>query len=867
MDKYPDSAEKMLDAVLASMGEAVLVIEPEGRRIQNCNAAAEHLFGYDKEELIGEPTEILHIDREHYEKFGKKGELVLDRGKVFRTEYLMRRKDGTVFDAMVTVSSIGDDLGWEAGVVSIIRDISDQKEAERHLRNERDRLRESQQIGQIGDWYYDIPTNQITWMPMMFEIYERDPQKGAPNYEELKNFYPDDFEVHEEMVERAVEEKKPYSYDIKINTEKGNTKYVHVEGKPRLNAEGEVVKLYGIVQDITERKKAYKSEKRLNQIFYRALNMAPMPVMMQNESGEITFVNETLCRKSGYDREELETFDDWLERAVLDDIKEDFLAAVEKIFKEGMHREEKEFPVRTKKGDIRKWTLIGVNLGQLPGDEEKTIMMTGIDVTELRETQDQMEMELIKFSQLFVHSPDAIAITDEQGTILDVNESFEEMFGYSFSNIKERNLDRLLTHSEEEFDRARQHTRRTREGKRYREEEVRYTKQGEPVNVIVGGAAVEMDGKVQSLFHLYTDITEQRLIEKEHARKEQELSTLFSNLPGMAYRCRNNRNWTMEFVSGGCEDLTGYQPDEVMDDHTVAYGNLIHEDDQDRVWQEVQHALESESHFELEYRVRTREDEIKWVWERGTALHYGDDDRLTLQGFISDITERKRQERQLEKLIDQKNTLIKEIHHRVKNNMAIVSGLLELQKQSITSEKVQDALVESQLRLQTMAQVHEQLYQREDFTDIRGDEYIKELIETISVAYSGQTLQITTNMGSFDLNVNQAIPLGLLMNELVINACKHAYDDQEEGEIEVSLELEGDQVTATVSDDGSGLPAEVDINNPESLGYTIIQTLIKQLDARMDLDNSGQGLDVHIYFTREELRGSSSNILNFDANT
>ncbi len=350
-------------------------------------------------------------------------------------------------------------------------------------------------------------------------------------------------------------------------------------------------------------------------------------------------------------------------------------------------------------------------------------------------------------------------------------------------------------------------------------------------------------------------------MEDAHIKKEQELSTLFSNLPGMAYRCDNNRNYTMHFVSGGCKDLTGYEPEEVMHNNTVAYGELIHPDDRDYVWNQVQDALQNKSHFEMEYRIQTRREGEKWVWERGTALNFDEDveDEITLQGFISDVTDRKQQKQELEKLLTQKNTLIREIHHRVKNNMAIISGLLDLQKGQLADPKAIEALQDSQLRIHTMANVHERLYKEKDLTDIRSKNYIKKLLELHREFYSGSDITLESQIQSFELNVNQAIPMGLLLNELITNACQHAFPENEGGIVKIRLKLQDGEVRAEVIDNGRGME-DVNVESPQSLGFTIINTLKKQLGARMDVDTGNKGTKVFIVFERVDPKGSASNL-------
>jgi PAS domain S-box-containing protein len=127
--------EEMNSAILDSIGEAVIVIDPEERTIRNCNTVTEELFGYSKSELIGRNTSVLHVTQEHYEKFGEESEKVLDRGEVYKGQFQMKRKDGSIIDTYNTVSSLNKEQGWEEGVVSVIRDITDQKETEKKLQS------------------------------------------------------------------------------------------------------------------------------------------------------------------------------------------------------------------------------------------------------------------------------------------------------------------------------------------------------------------------------------------------------------------------------------------------------------------------------------------------------------------------------------------------------------------------------------------------------------------------------------------------------------------------------------------------------------------------------------------------------------
>ncbi len=169
------------------------------------------------------------------------------------------------------------------------------------------------------------------------------------------------------------------------------------------------------------------------------------------------------------------------------------------------------------------------------------------------------------------------------------------------------------------------------------------------------------DGKVIRLYGNILDITDRKLAEEKILETQRQMSTLLGNLPGMAYRCKNVAEWTMEFVSNGCERLTGYTAEDIVNDTKVAYAELIHPDDRDMVWNEVQQALQNRQQFELEYRIRTREKKEKWVWERGTGVFAEHGEVTLIEGFISDITVRKHA---LDELVTLKNALENKVTER-----------------------------------------------------------------------------------------------------------------------------------------------------------------------------------------------------------
>jgi len=198
---------------------------------------------------------------------------------------------------------------------------------------------------------------------------------------------------------------------------------------------------------------------------------------------------------------------------------------------------------------------------------------------------------------------------------------------------------------------------------------------------------------------------------------------------------------------------------------------------------------------------------------------------------ISDISGQKETERKISESLREKNVLLSEIHHRVKNNLAVISGLLNMQMYNLENEGAQKALQQSQLRIHSIALVHEKLYQNETFADIQITDFVKELAGAISDAFEMPDKEISLNyeMEPLRLDINQAIPFSLLVNECLVNAYKHAFKEQESGEISITLSKNGTNVDVEIADNGTGLPDGFDMEKESSLGLTLIRTLVNQL--------------------------------------
>jgi PAS domain S-box-containing protein len=230
------------------------------------------------------------------------------------------------------------------------------------------------------------------------------------------------------------------------------------------------------------------------------------------------------------------------------------------------------------------------------------------------------------------------------------------------------------------------------------------------------------------------------------------------------------------------------------------------------------------------------------------------ENRWMVCGVVRDITERKHAEEQIKASLREKEVLLKEIHHRVKNNMQVISTLLMLQAANIKDKQYADMFKESQVRIRSMALVHEKLYRSEDFANVDFNGYIKSLLNFLFRSYGVDTNKIALKLEVEDvsLGLDTAIPCGLVINELVSNSIKYAFPEDRKGEIRITFRsINEDDLELTVSDDGIGIPEDLDIRNTKSLGLDLVTILAEdQLDGKIELDRT-EGTKYYILLKRQ----------------
>lgn len=232
-----------------------------------------------------------------------------------------------------------------------------------------------------------------------------------------------------------------------------------------------------------------------------------------------------------------------------------------------------------------------------------------------------------------------------------------------------------------------------------------------------------------------------------------------------------------------------------------------------------------------------------------------------LAGYTIDITDRRNDEIKIKKALTEKETLLREIHHRVKNNMQVIISLLKLQAQRIQDKDLKKPFEESEQRIRAMAMVHERLYQKNDLSGINFSEYIHNIISELKTAYhiDGRKVAVKINVEDIVLEVDSAIPCGLIINELITNCFKYAFPEGRRGEVIVNFTKEGNTYNMTIRDNGVGLPVGFDHRQTTTLGLQLVNVLTKQLLGNFQI-RTDRGTEAAIAFTiKERVNGKEKN--------
>jgi PAS domain S-box-containing protein len=873
--------------IFESLDEAVFVVTPD-RLMRNINSAAERIFGYTRDEVVGQSTELLHIDHEHYLDFGARIQESFKKGETAFFQFTAKRKNGEMFPSEHTVSLLRDSDGLSVGIVSIVRDITDRKMTEDALREAHEQLerRVVERTAELqtanADLKKEIAERKETEKKLLESeqrfksIFDRhdaimlliEPDTGRiiEANQSAERFYgyarpdllnmkiqqinmlsPD--EVHEER-QRAFSEKRNY-FVFPHRLANGKVRTVEVHSSPIRYSGNQI--LFSIIHDITERKRAEEALCNSESRYRTILETSMEGFVLVDLNGRLLEVNDAYCKVTGYNREEI------LGMAVSQieaaETPEETAAHLQTVLEKGSDRFESCH--RRKDG-----SLMPVEVSAQFAPVDGGIFVAFVrDITDRKKSEEALrhsQQELTKLNERLERTQRAVDSASvaifgirKDGGFWYVNNAACQSLG--------RHRDELLRLSVHDVDtlfplEARpDHWRRIRESGNVVLETVHQAKDGRRFLVEVTSNYFKLgDDELEWAFA--QDITKRKKAEVALRTSEAQLSNALemARLGHWEFDVlKNEFTFNDQFYKlfrTTADQVGGYRM--ALDEYARRF---VHPDEIFLVSEESRKAIETDDPYfsrDLEHRIVYADGDIGHISVRYFIVKDEHNCTVKTYGVNQDITERKRAEEQIKASLAEKNVMLREIHHRVKNNLALINSLLSLRAEYPTGNTAREMFDEVRTRIRSMAVAHEILYQSENLAHISVPDYIGNLLNHLIYSHGsvGANIAVEKEIEEVDFGLSTAIPLGFLLTELVSNCLKHAFPNGRQGKVQVSLRsLAKNEFELVVADDGVGLPESVDFENPQSMGTDLIATFVEQLHGSIEIDRN-DGTEVRIRF-------------------
>jgi PAS domain S-box-containing protein len=869
---------------LNAVSDAALLLRPDEPvfTIDQVNEAHLNITGYHYENVIGRGLfEVFTDDLEKNLALGAKTlkkslQKVLRTGEedempVYRYDIIVEGRDFFEERYWTTINSpVFNKKGDVEFILHIVKDVTESVLTERKFEKkskEGERnvvvLGQFEEMAQMGSWEVDLKTNSIFWSDGVYAICGYKPDEFHLTFESaLGVIHPEDRDKAVKGMQRAIKERSDYRIRKRFVGKGKLIREILSRGKVITDDQGEPVKLVGTFQDITERLLLEKSEAELAEENQKTKNLL--------------LEAQDVAKIGGWEVDLIKGELHW--SPIIKSIHEvdsDFKPDVEKaigFYKEGYHRNQirnayesaqengtpfnLELKIITAKANER-WVRV---TGKTEMERGECIRIYGAtqDITHIKKAEEEKSntLEKLKGRNKFIETalenlPIGIAVNRiDTGEMQLMNAKFSEIYGWPKEDLTDVNtfFKRIYPDPEYRAEISKKIIEDILSGDESRMEWkgiTTTTKSGEKRIV----KAKNIPLPEQNLM-ISTVIDTSDQAEKE--KKLEQLSLVASKTTEIVMIM--DPKGCIVWANNAFAEITGYKLDEVLG---KGPGEFLSGPETDPVTEKRIHdALNEHRSLHVDIINYNKSGEKYWAEVRLDPVL---DEAGNCKAFIAiadDITDRKKRDLQLLESLKEKEVLLAEIHHRVKNNLAVVSSMMQIQMLEEDSADADNRFIDSISRIKTIATIHEILYQSGSFSELDFYEIIEKLIANIHKTFSiDKEVEVNIVNDPIQLTINQAIPCALVVNEVVTNIFKHAFKDTDTGRIDAEVKEIGDFIELIIKDNGCGISVDYITKSSPSLGMHIIEALSVQLEGEYNIEGSDNGTVFSMNFKRSDITG------------
>ncbi|MCW8963324.1 MAG: PAS domain S-box protein [Gammaproteobacteria bacterium] len=831
-DNY-DMAQAILDSA-----EALIVVMDDKGRIEQFNHMCERASLYSYEEVKGKYAwDVLFDEHQRDNIISIFHEMIEERSK-------------NRYKLWITTKSRERRLiEWSSGVITQVEkplklaaigiDITEKQQVEDRLNRSEKNLLKAQEISCIGNWVWDITSNTLEWSDEIYRIFGVENKHLAVTYDDFINsVHPQDREKVEVAVLNSVADAEcPYNIAHRIVRPDGEILHVSELGEVIRDTEGNAIQMIGTIQDRTEQVLA--NEKLYHQAII--IDQTHDSIITTNTEGFITGWNNASTKLFGYKTS------DAIDRHIsflFPEDRHDYLLheIIEPLHEKGSC--EQEIELLTKSGEQINAHL---SFGLLHDIRSKAIGMVchSLDITDRVKAEAKLKVEKDR-AQTYLDIVGTILIAlDDKGIVQLINRRGCEIIECNESDVIGKNwFDGYIPERMIDDVKNAHHmlmSGDTEPVETY-ENPIVSTSGDEKVVLWNNSVIYDEEGKAIGTLSAGEDITERKKNEEELRHQAMILeqvhdAVIVIDMYGVI------TSWNK-----GAEAMYGYSTEEALGIHISA----IHENIDETGYNlgSIIDMVKNNGAYDLE-AVSRRKDGQLFNAQTSLSLQLDQNGKaIGIIGYIRDITQRIESEAQLTKSLAEKEVLLRELHHRVKNILQIISSLINMQSRQIEDNKAREAFVETRDRIRAVALIYEKLFGESNLSEIDVKKYIEYIAGRLDPVYEASLRGIKTEISgdSIILNMERALPCGLIANELLTNVYKHAFTDGRPGHAKVVLSSDNESgYSITVSDDGIGI--ENKEYSEKSFGMDIMSTLTRQIHGNFEISGK-QGTTANLTFSK-----------------